>query len=125
MSDGAQEKGASRGTTMASKAVFFRKAFLAEEMYVVRQGDAPRFDGVGEYAVSVSVTNIDRWIRSPSSRCTGTVRREMPRGCFALYEALWSRRLPDGISAQDLLLHGQATKARAIQSSSSGARRPF
>jgi len=89
--------------------VFHRKAFLAENM-CIHPDDKVRFDGVGERNVSIDFKNLawddgTRLWRSPSVCCTATVRCRMPRRCFALYEAVWHGRIPDGIPPADVILH--------------------
>ncbi len=81
--------------------IYFRMSFLAQEM-CIHPDDKIRFDGVGTCAVSVDFENASleearRWWQTSSVRCTGTVRWKMSRQAFAVYEAVWAGKVPEGI----------------------------
>ena len=116
MAGSAEEQEDSRGPDApASRGVFFRKAFLVQEMFL-HPDDKLIFDGVGERAASVDLVNMrwddkQRWWRSPSVRCTGTLRWEMPRRAVSLFKALWLGKVPDEIDPRCLLLNGEQWSA--------------
>lgn len=108
MPHGAIGQETAEAAPLVPRGVFFRMAFLAQEM-CVHPDDKVHFKQVGKHAVSVDITNVGtidgyKWWTSPSSRCTGTAYWQMPRKAYALYEAISATEVPDTIDPETLSL---------------------
>jgi hypothetical protein len=108
MAEEATKGDATATTSSGADGLFFRRDYVAPQMCMPPDQQV-RFESVGPLAASVEfqplASEARRWWGSPSLRCTVTARSSLPRRALALFKALWCGDMPDGIPAEDLLLH--------------------